>query len=41
MISSRKGVQCLAKFVFNVFTVFSAFKRFIPAGYEVGGGQAH
>ncbi|KAJ7877339.1 hypothetical protein B0H13DRAFT_1631796, partial [Mycena leptocephala] len=41
MVSSRKGVQRLARFVFDVFTVFNASERFIPAGYEVGGGQAN
>jgi hypothetical protein len=35
------GVQRLARFVFDVFTVFNAFERFIPAGSEVGGGQAN
>jgi hypothetical protein len=41
MVSSRKGVQRLARFVFDVFTVFNAFEQCIPAGYEVGGGQAN
>jgi hypothetical protein len=31
----------LARFVFDVFTVFNAFERSIPAGYEVGGGQTN
>jgi hypothetical protein len=35
MVSSRKAIQRLAKYVFDVLSLFDSFERYIPAGFNV------